>query len=232
MYWKLNGYVMSKVKVLNAVNNLFSSYKIFNILILLVYALILTFVLSSKYYLFQTIINPDNTSKKDITTQKTINVVDTYKTELLKKDAAQKIEPILTTADDTYIKNNYLAFVKSIESIRAEKHTNADKIKELNNLFDISNSSQKQYVVSFLITSSDDKFKAIIEKAGDILDKTLKAGITEKDFNNASINNLILKHSDTSVSKSQLSVISALLEQIIVPNMIGIKLYILFSFLF
>ena len=211
---------MSRIKFFNAINNLFSSYKIFNILILLFFSLILTLVLSSKYYLFQSIINSDNTSKKDIRTLKTIDVTDVYKTELLKKDAAQKIVPILTTADDTYIKNNYLALIKNIDTIRSSAKAYNEKIEELNNLFDISNSSQKQYVVNFLLSASSEKFVNITDKAQDILDKTLKSGITEKDFDTDSVNKLILKHLDETISKSQLSVISALLEQIIVPNMV------------
>ena len=74
---------MNKSKFVNSINNLFSSYKFLNIFIIVVYALLLTLTLSLKYYFFQSVINSDNTSKKNIVAQKTIDVVDTYKTELL-----------------------------------------------------------------------------------------------------------------------------------------------------
>ena len=133
---------MNNIKVVNTVNNFFSSYKIFNILILIVYAFVLTFALCSKYYLFQSIISADNTSKKNIVTQKTINVVDTYRTELLKKDAAQKIEPILTTADDTYIKNNYLAFIKSIELGKLIGYISSDVSQAICNIMEDFNNNK------------------------------------------------------------------------------------------
>ena len=126
---------MNKNKFFSFINNFFSSYKVLNILVVVVYAILLTFTLSLKYYLFQSVINPDNTSKKDIVALKTIDVIDTYKTELLKKEVAKKIDPILTTADDTYIKNNYLAFVKAIENIRQKDTDNSSKVSELENIF-------------------------------------------------------------------------------------------------
>ena len=211
---------MNKSKFVNSINNLFSSYKFLNIFIIVVYALLLTLTLSLKYYFFQSVINSDNTSKKNIVAQKTIDVVDTYKTELLKKEVAQKIDPILTPADDTYIKNNYLGIVKTIEVIRAKDTSIQTKTEELNNLFDIANQEQKKYVVNYLLTESEDKFNILTDRASKLLSIILKKGVTEKDFDSMSVNKIIIQNADKDISRAQLSVINALLEQVIVPNMV------------
>ena len=95
---------MKKLQLTNLLADTFSSSKIINLLIFIAFALAMTFVLSAKYYFFQSIINDDGTSKRDIIAYKTIKVVDTFKTEQNKKEIAQKVEPILTPAEDTYIK--------------------------------------------------------------------------------------------------------------------------------
>ena len=72
----------------------------------ILFSLIMTSLLSMKYYLFQNMVNEDNTSKKDIYASKTIKVIDTYKTEQQKKVAVQSINPVLMLAEDFYISND------------------------------------------------------------------------------------------------------------------------------
>ena len=112
---------MKKLQIANFMADMFSSSKVVNFLIFIVFALAMTAVLSARYYFFQSIINDDGTSKRDIVAYKTIKVVDTFKTEQNKKEIAQKVEPILTPAEDTYIKNNYALLIKAIDKVRAEK---------------------------------------------------------------------------------------------------------------
>ena len=130
---------MKKIKFTNLIADTFSSSKIINFLIFLFFAILLTGILSAKYFLFQSIINDDNTSKKDIVAYKTIKVVDTFKTEQTKKEVAQKIEPVLTPAEDSYIKNNFNSLERNITEIRKKNIDDHAKRDELNLLFDIDN---------------------------------------------------------------------------------------------
>ena len=114
---------MRKIQLINLLADTFSSSKVINLLIFITFAIVMTAALGARYYLFQSIIADDGTSKRDIVAPKTIKVVDTFKTEQNKKEIAQKVEPILTPAEDSYIKNNYAMLIKSIEQIRA-KQTN------------------------------------------------------------------------------------------------------------
>ena len=122
---------MRKIQFINLLADTFSSSKVINLLIFILFTVIMTATLGARYYLFQSIISPDGTSKRDIVAPKTIKVVDTFKTEQNKKEIAQKVEPILTPAEDTYIKNNYAMLVKSIEQIRAKDSFYSQKKDEI-----------------------------------------------------------------------------------------------------
>ncbi len=211
---------MKKIKFTNLIADTFSSSKIINFLIFLFFAIILTGILSAKYFLFQSIISDDNTSKKDIVAYKTIKVVDTFKTEQTKKEVAQKIEPVLTPAEDSYIKNNFNSLEHSISEIRAKKIDYNAKRDELNILFDIDNNYDRSYVLNYLINVKDEKLDTLFKKSEKSLDSILKQGVTEKDFEAKNIANAVLKNAHFEASKGELRVISALLEQVIVPNMI------------
>ena len=130
---------MRKIQFINLLADTFSSSKVINLLIFILFTVIMTATLGARYYLFQSIISPDGTSKRDIVAPKTIKVVDTFKTEQNKKEIAQKVEPILTPAEDTYIKNNYAMLVKSIEQIRAKDSFYSQKKDEMALLFDFDN---------------------------------------------------------------------------------------------
>ena len=87
----------------------------------ILFSLIMTSLLSMKYYLFQNMVNEDNTSKKDIYASKTIKVIDTYKTEQQKKVAVQRINPVLMLAEDFYISNDMQELISNIEKVRQSK---------------------------------------------------------------------------------------------------------------
>ena len=109
---------MKKTKFINVISDIWSSSKIGNFLVILFFALIFTIVLSVKYFLFQTIISPDGVSKKDVIATKTIEVTDVFKTEQQRKEVIQRIAPILTPAEDAYIKSNLSILEKSVWEIK------------------------------------------------------------------------------------------------------------------
>lgn len=211
---------MKKIQFTNLLADTFSSSKVFNLLIFIAFAIIMTAVLGARYYLFQSIINDDGTSKKDIVAYRTIKVVDTFKTEQNKKEIAQKVEPILTPAEDTYIKNNYTTIVKAIEQIRAKSTTYAQKKEEMALLFDFENNNYKDYILNYLINSNDEKVHNTFTKAQKTLENVLNQGVTEKDFEKNNLSSLILRNTHFETSKGEIRVIAALLEQVIVPNMV------------
>ena len=180
----------------------------------------MTAILGSRYYLFQSIIGDDGNSKKDIVAYKTIKVVDTFKTEQNKKEIAQKVEPILTPAEDTYIKNSYATLVKHIEQVRAESVNIAQKKEQMALLFDLSGNSYKDAILTYFVNSPNDRLNATLAKAQKTLVNVLNQGVTEKDFAKNNLSNLILRNTHFETSKNEFRVISALLEQVIVPNMV------------
>lgn len=211
---------MKKIQFINLLADTFSSSKVINLLVFILFALIMTGTLGARYYLFQSIIADDGTSKREIIAPKTIKVVDTFKTEQNKKEIAQKVEPILTPAEDTYIKNNYATLVKSIEQIRAKKTNYAQKKDDMTLIFDFENNNYKDYILNYLINSSDEKLHATLTKAQKTLDNVLNQGVTEKDFEKNNLTSMILRNTHFETSKGEIRVISALLEQVIVPNMV------------
>ena len=211
---------MKKLQLTNLLADTFSSSKIINLLIFIAFALAMTFVLSAKYYFFQSIINDDGTSKRDIIAYKTIKVVDTFKTEQNKKEIAQKVEPILTPAEDTYIKNNYALLIKAIDQVRAKNTSYNQKKEEINLLFDFEGNYYKDYILNYLINSNDERLHSTFIKGQKTLQNVLNQGVTEKDFEKNNLTTMILRNTHFETTKGELRVISALLEQVIVPNMV------------
>ena len=211
---------MRKIQLINLLADTFSSSKVINLLIFITFAIVMTAALGARYYLFQSIIADDGTSKRDIVAPKTIKVIDTFKTEQNKKEIAQKVEPILTPAEDSYIKNNYAMLVKSIEQIRAKQTNYTQKKEEMSLLFDFENNSYKDYILNYLINSNDERLHNTLTKAAKTLSNVLNQGVTEKDFEKNNLSSLILRNTHFETSKGEIRVISALLEQVIVPNMV------------
>ena len=71
-----------------------------------------------------------------------------------------------------------------------------------------------------MLKSDDASLHEVFDKANMTLDKILRAGISEKDYENNDIHLLVANNMVSNVSKRQISVISALLEQVIVPNLV------------
>ena len=210
---------MKKTKFMETLKNIFVSAKAVNVLIFLSFALLLTLVLSCKYFLFQTIISPEGVSKKDVIAKKTIEVIDVFRTEQQRKEVMQRISPILTPAEDAYIKNNLSILEKSVWEIKDKVSTTESKKIELSTLFDIKDSSRKQLIVNYLLTASKSDIDVIFKRASQTLDDILKSGVTEEEFN-TNIDSIIFKHIKHDISKNRISIISGILEQVIVPNLV------------
>lgn len=183
------------------------------------FTLLLTGIIASQNYFFQNVIE-NGISKRDIIAQKTLTVVDVKRTEQHRKEFASKVEPVLTSAEDEFIKTNLATLENSIVQIRKKDVDVSVKKEELGILLDLSGNNRKEFVTNFLLRAEDPALHEAFDKASMTLDKVLRVGITESDFEKNKVDQLIMNNMVSNVSKRQISVVTALLEQIIVPNLV------------
>ena len=210
---------MIKSEYLERAKEFVTSSKVVKFLYLTSFTFLITAIVASQNFFFQTIIE-NGISKKDIIAQKTLTVEDVKRTEQHKREVAQKVEPILVPAEDDFIKTNLETIENAVIQIRKKDTSKQEKISELNVLFDLSDNPKKDFIIDFLLNVDDASLREAFDKASLSLVNILQVGITEKDYEKDNIKTLIQNNLVTNVSKRQISVITALLEQVIVPNLV------------
>lgn len=210
---------MAKIEYIETLREFFTSSKFIRFTYLILFSCIITAIISSQNLFFQNIID-NGISKKDIYAQKTITVEDVKKTEQHKREVAQKVEPILVPAEDDFIKSNLATIQNAVIQIRKKNTDDKTKARELNILFDLSDNSKKNFIINFLLHVDETSLHEAFEKATLTLNNILRTGITENDYAKGNIKQLIQDNLVSNVSKRQVSVITALLEQVIVPNLV------------
>lgn len=210
---------MTRLKYINNAIDFFSSSRIVKFLGFFTFVLAMSAIISSQNFFFKSIIE-NGISKKDIIAQKTITVVDTQRTEFHKKEIAQKVNPILSPADDSFIKNNLAILQSSILQIRKKDVALNEKKDELELLFDTSEGYKKDYIIKYLLKVDEKTLRQVFDKATLTLSNILSIGITEKDYEGNNINRIIYNNMVPNVTRSQITVIAALLNQVIVPNLV------------
>ncbi|MCD7779043.1 MAG: HDIG domain-containing protein [Candidatus Gastranaerophilales bacterium] len=211
---------MKKTDISKKIAGLKSPDFLVNCALVILFTIVFTGILVSKYFFFQTIVGSDNTSKIAVIAPKDIEVTDTIKTEKRKREVAQKVSLVYSTADDVYIKNNLNEIIEEVKSIRANDGTEKDKQRNMEVLLDISDSYIKTFVISYLLNADDELLEKVFNSSEKTLAAVLEEGITEKDFEENTLSKIIRRNIETSTTNSQIKVITALLEQVIVPNMI------------
>ena len=202
-----------------AIKDFFRSSQVKKVAAFVFFTLLMTAIIASQNYFFQDIIE-NGISKRDIIAQKTLTVEDVKKTEQHRKDVMQKVDPVLVPAEDGFIENNLQTLRTSIVQIRKKDAAVSVKKEELGILFDITDTYKKDFVINVLLHSDDTSLNEIFEKASLTLTNILNKGITEKDYENGDIDRIIINNMVSNVSRRQISVIRALLEQVIVPNLV------------
>lgn len=197
----------------------FTSTQTIKVLAFLGFTIVMTAIISSQNFFFQSIIE-NGISKKDVIAQKTLTVIDVKRTEQHKKEVAQKVDYVLTPAEDDFIKTNLDTLQNSIMQIRKKDVPEDVKREELSLLFDMSNKERKEFVIYFLLKSEDSDLREVFDKANLTLANVLRTGITEKDYERNNIDKIITDNLISNVSKRQVSVIKGLLDQVIVPNLV------------
>ncbi len=210
---------MTKIEYLEKLRDFFTSSKVVKVFYLVVFTVLVTAIIASQNFFFQSIID-NGISKKDIIAQKTLTVEDVKRTEQHKREVAQKVEPILVPAEDDFIKSNLETLQNSVLQIRKKATSSKEKIDELNILFDFSDNSKRDFIVDFLLNVDEPSLREAFDKATLSLVNILQQGITENDYQRDNIKTLIMNNLVSNVSKRQISVISAMLEQVIVPNLV------------
>lgn len=210
---------MIKTEYFDKVKEFFTSSKVVKCTYLISFTLLITAIISSQNFFFQSIIE-NGISKKDIIAQKTLTVEDVKRTEQHKREVAQKVDPILVPAEDDFIKSNLESIQNAVMQIRKKDKTEKEKISELNVLFDLSDNPKQNFIIDFLLNVDDASLKEAFDKASLSLINILQVGITEKDYEKDNIKSLIHNNLVSNVSKRQVSVITAILEQVIVPNLV------------
>jgi len=176
----------------------------------------MTVTISSQNYFFQKVIE-NGISKKDIIAQKDIKVIDTKKTEQHRKEVAQSVEPILTPAEDEFISSSLATLQNSVIKIRQKDIRDEVKKDELNVLFD---EAGKKGLVEFLLKADDSDLQSVFDKAKVTLSSVLNTGISSKDFETGNVETIIKANLPNNVPRYQGSLITGILNQIIVPNLV------------
>ena len=210
---------MKRIELIDKIRAFLTSASTVKIAALLFFTLVLTGIIASQNYFFQNIIE-NGISKRDVIAQKTLTVVDVKRTEQHRKEVASRIDPILAAAEDEFIKTNLLTLENSITQIRKKENVESVKLEELGVLLDLSGNNNKEFIINFLLKTDDASLQEVFDKANLTLDNMLRVGITEGDFEKNNVAQLISNNIVANVSKRQISVITALLEQIIVPNLV------------
>ena len=176
----------------------------------------MTCAISSQNFFFQKVIE-NNMALKEVIAEKDIKVIDTVKTEQHKKEVAQNVEPILTQAEDEFIMTSLTALQNTILKIRQKNISDNLKREEIKVLFDSSNKGE---LVDYLLRSNEKDLQYIFDKSMVALTSVLNKGVSYKDFENNAVREIIKNNIPNNVTRYKNSLITGLLDQVIVPNLV------------
>jgi len=111
-------------------------------------AIILTALLSVRYYLYQDIIK-NGKVLKTITAKSSFEVEDKQRTELIKREVASKIRPVVAPVESEYIKADLQKIIDEIEKIKKKKNLirQNKKVCRLFLKYRIRKEKQKQFLL-------------------------------------------------------------------------------------
>lgn len=196
------------------------SEKFSNTAILVLFALVFTLLLSSKHFFFSSIIDENNIARKDVYSEKYIEVIDTYKTEQRKKELAQKLDPVLRPAEDSFIMNDFDNLISSMEQIKFGDLSYNEKMARLVNLLTLTDAKQENFLAETFLSSDEQANNILFTRAKHTLKKVLSSGISSSDIYENKIGRIIAVNIEPEYTRSQARMISALLEQVLFPNMV------------
>ncbi len=211
---------MKNIEIIKKLLKLKTPKQYVNISLIVLFAIILSAILVSKYFFFQTIVGSDNISKVMVVASRDIEVTDAIKTENRRREVERKVGVVYTTADNSYIKNNLNQITEEIKNIRLKKESEKEKRLDLELMLDIPDNASKDFVITYFINADEELINKVFLSAEKTLTSVLDEGITEKDIEENTLAKIIKRNIEANTTNNQIKVITALLEQVIVANMI------------
>ena len=191
-----------------------SGFKFSGFFVFIFFTMAIALLLSSKF-LSQDLID-NGIGKKEIIAKKTIEVVDTQKTEISRRDFAKKIKPVMMPVDSNRVLSAFHTLKESLLRVKIDDSDRQAKYIEFSNLLDITNPEKKEAAVSFALNTSKNGLNAILQSSEIVLNKYLKQGLQDDDIEAYTSKKAL----GTSLSSGQMSTISAILECVILPNLV------------
>lgn len=208
---------MRKLNFPNSEN--ITSSRVLSYMLFFAVAIVITAVLSLKYYVNQQLFE-NGISDKDIIAPKTIEVIDIQRTDFRRDEAAKKVRPVMASIEDGYIKNNLKTLGENIKKIKDDESLSAEtKILELSNLLEIQDTQRKSDLIDYILDASDANLENTFIITAKALDKLLEIGISENIIQRNEAD-FITNAAGKDISKSQLKPVVAILEHIIVTNLV------------
>lgn len=182
-------------------------------------ALCLTSLLSVRYYFYQNIIS-NGIAQKTIIAKNSFEVIDKQRTELIKREVANKIRPIVAPVEGDYIKSDLQKVMDDIEKVKKERKSHQVKQKELFDILEINDADIKNKAISYILSTSENNLTTTFTNTKYILNELLSVGVFDTDIKNFISDGFIEKTLSYHVKKTQYPLIMALIEHSVVPNLI------------
>ena len=199
--------------------DIFHSSKSASISAFLLVAIILTALLSIRYYLYQNIIT-NGIAQKTIYAKNSFEVVDKQRTELIKREVANKIRPVVAPVEGDYIKIDLQKAIDDIERIKKDNKTYQTKQKELSDLLEINDAERKNKAIAFILSTSEANLTSAFTNTKFVLNELLNVGVFDTDVSNFITDSYIDKALGMHIKKTQYPLIIGLIEHCVVPNLI------------
>ena len=209
----------------NLYNNIFNNEDIlqsstsFVVCAFLIIAVIITSLLSMRYYLYQDII-VNGIAQKPITAKTNFEVVDRQRTELIKREVASKIRPVVVPIEGDYIKLDLNKAIEEIERIKKEKTNYETKQQELYDLLEISDTERKNKAIAYILSSGESNLNSAFTNTKFVLNELVNIGVFDSDINNFINDSFIENALGYQAKKTQYPVIIGLIEHSVIPNLI------------
>jgi len=195
------------------------STKSIGIFLLILTSVFITIILASKYYLHHNIIE-NGVSKRDVVANRTIEIIDTEKTQKLKQEMAKKVLPILVPVQDNFIKINLDKNISKIESIKTAPVPLKQKKDELIGYFNLSQNNQFELSqIDYILQISNSHFDNIAIATQSTLLSILEKGVTDSDIQDK-FDKILKENISSHLIYADKKTVAFLISNVIAPNVV------------
>ena len=198
--------------------DIFHSSKPAAISAFLLVAIIITSLLSVRYYLLKDIIK-NGVATKTIQAKNTFQVIDKQRTEIARRAAERSIQPIIIPAEIEDIKNDLDRVTTKIKEIRTSKTALEVKKEELFNLLEISDVNRKEQAISYILSATDVNLNSTFTDTKQFINQIFTNGTYSTDIENFASDKDIEENLGAHIKKNQYPVIAGITEHVIIPNL-------------